>query len=171
MVVMDFDGVLTDDLVYVSEDGREMVVCSRSDGMGLELLRKSGMKLAVISKEPNPVVSFRCNKLKIPYQQGIEEKFAVFQKIVADAGLKMEQVLYIGNDINDLECMAAAGYNATVADAHPEVLKRAQWILSRPGGKGAVREMCDAILFAKRKTAANISKSNHRDHRRNRERL
>jgi len=148
MVVLDFDGVLTDDLVYVGEDGRESVACSRSDGMGLELLRKKGILLAVISKEPNPVVSMRCAKLQIPCYQGIEEKSAIFERIVAEQNLGMAQVIYIGNDINDLECMRSAGISATVTDAHEKALAIADWILTKPGGKGAVRQLCDALLAA-----------------------
>jgi YrbI family 3-deoxy-D-manno-octulosonate 8-phosphate phosphatase len=152
MVVLDFDGVLTDDLVYVSEDGHETVQCSRSDGMGLELLRKKGFIIAVISKEPNPVVSMRCAKLKVPCYQGIEEKYETFQRIVAEQNLKMDQVLYIGNDINDLECMQTAGISAAPADAHGEALAIADWILSKPGGKGAVRQLCDALLDSLRRS-------------------
>ena len=85
LLVLDFDGVMTDNRVLVFEDGREAVLCSRGDGMGLELLRKAGVPVAVISKEINPVVGARCRKLKIPYLQGIEDKLAELARMVARA--------------------------------------------------------------------------------------
>ena len=109
MLVFDFDGVMTDNRVLVFEDGREAVLCSRGDGMGLDLLKKSGLPLAVISKEVNPVVSARCRKLKIPCEQGIDDKLGVLARITAEQGLTLADVAFMGNDVNDLACMTAAG--------------------------------------------------------------
>ena len=148
LLVFDFDGVMTDNRVLVFDDGREAVFCSRGDGMGLEMLRKAGVPLAVISKEINPVVAARCDKLKIPYLQGIEDKLAELTRIVGERGLELARVAYVGNDVNDLECMHAAGVAIAPADAHPDALRAADVVTAAPGGFGAVREVCDLLLAA-----------------------
>jgi N-acylneuraminate cytidylyltransferase len=140
---------MTDNRVLVFDDGREAVLCNRGDGMGLEMLKKAGVPLAVISKEINPVVGARCKKLKIPYLQGIEDKLAELTKIVRERGLELAQVAYVGNDVNDLECMHAAGVAIAPADSHPDALRAADLVTSAPGGFGAVREVCDLLLAAR----------------------
>jgi YrbI family 3-deoxy-D-manno-octulosonate 8-phosphate phosphatase len=149
LLVFDFDGVMTDNRVLVFDDGREAVLCSRGDGMGLERLRNAGVRLAVISKEINPVVGARCEKLKIPYLQGIEDKLAELMQIVRERGLELAHVAYVGNDVNDLECMHAAGVAIAPADSHPDALRAADLVTSAPGGLGAVREVCDLVLAAR----------------------
>ena len=146
MLVLDFDGVLTDNRVLVLEDGREAVACSRSDGMGLEMLRAQGINVVVLSKETNSVVSARCKKLNVTCLQGIGRKATVFEDLVFQNGATFDQVVYVGNDINDLECMRLARVGVAVADAHPDVLRAADWILTKPGGHGAVRELSDLII-------------------------
>jgi N-acylneuraminate cytidylyltransferase len=143
---MDFDGVLTDNRVSVDQDGRESVSCSRADGMGLELLRKAGVPLLVLSKEQNPVVAARCKKLRVRCEQGIEAKLPALLAYCAELGIAPEQVVYVGNDINDLECLRAVGCGVAVADSHPEALRAAALVLAANGGAGAVRELCDLIL-------------------------
>ncbi|MEY4580655.1 MAG: hypothetical protein RL701_5358 [Pseudomonadota bacterium] len=145
-LVMDFDGVLTDDTVHVDQDGRESVRCSRADGLGLEQLRKSGLPLLVISKEQNPVVAARCRKLQIRCEQGIEAKLPVLRAFCAELDIALEHTLYVGNDVNDLECLAAVGCGVVVANAHPEAKRQASIVLEAPGGLGAIRELCDLIL-------------------------
>lgn len=146
LVVFDFDGVFTDNKVHVHQDGSEMVVCDRGDGMGLSLLRKSGTPVMVLSTEVNAVVAARCRKLDLPSRQGLADKAGALKEIAADAGWDLQRILYVGNDVNDLECMGLVGFAVAVADAHPSVLAGADLILSRPGGNGAVREICDLIL-------------------------
>lgn len=155
-LVMDFDGVLTDDRVSVDQDGRESVTCSRADGMGLELLRKAGLPLLVLSKEQNPVVAARCKKLRVRCEQGIEAKLPALLAYCEELGVAPEHVIYLGNDINDLECMRAVGCGVAVADAHPEALRTARLVLAANGGKGAVRELCELILerFRQRELAS-----------------
>jgi len=145
-LVMDFDGVLTDNRVSVDQDGRESVQCSRADGMGLELLRKVGLPLLVLSKEENPVVAARCKKLRVRCEQGIEAKLPALHAYCAELGIALENVVYVGNDINDLECLRAVGCGVAVADAHPEALSAARLVLAAKGGEGAVRELCEMIL-------------------------
>lgn len=149
LLVFDFDGVMTDNRVVVFEDGREGVLCSRGDGMGMDLLRASGLPVAVISKEGNPVVSARCRKLKIPCIQGIGDKLPVLSTMVADQGIELESVAYMGNDINDLECMEAVGLAIAPADAEDRILRIAHLVTVAPGGYGAVREVADLFVAAR----------------------
>ncbi len=146
LLVLDFDGVLTDNRVWVSEDGSEAVACHRGDGMGISLLRRAGIETVVLSTETNPVVEARCRKLGVSCVQGLEGKEGVLRQVVAERGLSLERVAYVGNDINDLSCLEAVGFPVVVADAHPNVLPSALLVLSRKGGEGAVRELCDRIL-------------------------
>jgi len=147
MIVLDFDGVLTDDRVWVNENGQEMVAASRSDGMGLERLRnETGIGVMVLSRESNPVVTARCKKLGIPVWQSVLKKGLAIREILDENNLSPEDVIFMGNDINDLEVFSEVGFAVAPADAHSTVLRRADLILSQEGGKGAVRELCDMIL-------------------------
>ena len=147
LILMDFDGVMTDDRVWVDEQGHEMVAANRGDGLGLELLRKQlGIPVVVISKERNPVVAKRCEKLQLPYKQGIDDKASVIKALISEYSVAPEQVAYIGNDVNDLGCFDMVGYTAAPSDAHETVRNRADLLLSHRGGHGAVREFCDLLL-------------------------
>lgn len=147
LVVMDFDGVLTDNIVYVDENGVEKVATSRGDSMGIRLVREAlPIEFMVISTEVNPVVTARCNKLKLEVYQGIKDKPAVLQKIMQQKGIPADEIVFIGNDVNDLGCLELAGYAVVPADAEPEVVRSADLVLHRKGGRGAVREFCDMLL-------------------------
>ncbi len=145
-LVMDFDGVLTDNRVYVMEDGREAVACSRGDGMGIVALRQQGLDILVLSSEENPVVAARCRKLKVECLQGVQRKLPALQQWLQQRCVSPESAVYVGNDVNDLECLQYVGCPVVVADAHPAVKSSARLVLSKPGGQGAVRELCDLIL-------------------------
>ena len=145
-LVMDFDGVLTDDAVTLSQDGVEHVRCSRSDGMGIDLLRSTGLPMIVLSREENAVVAARCAKLKIPCIHGLRTKLATLRQWADDNDIDLARTVYVGNDVNDLECMAAVGCPATPADAHPAARDAALLVLTRNGGHGAIRELADMIL-------------------------
>ncbi|MEQ9461671.1 MAG: HAD hydrolase family protein [Phycisphaeraceae bacterium] len=145
-LICDFDGVLTDNRVIVREDGLESVVCDRSDGLGLQMVRDSGVAVGVLSKERNPVVSARCKKLGVACIQGIDDKLPVLRKWAEEHGVKMEHLVYIGNDVNDVECLKAAGCGVAVADAYDVAMEASDFVLERSGGYGAVRELCDLIL-------------------------
>ena len=149
LVVLDFDGVLTDNGVWVSQDGAEMVRCDRSDGLGIANLIRAGIPVVVLSTETNPVVQARCRKLGIPCAQGLSDKGSALRGLLADRRIDAPRVAYVGNDVNDLDCLAIAGLPVAVADAYPEVLKVAALVLSRPGGHGAVRELCDLLLSSR----------------------
>jgi len=148
LLVLDFDGVLTDNRVHVDESGCEAVTCDRSDGLGLAALRRAGFPVAVLSTEVNAVVGARCRKLGLPYVQGLDDKAAALRRLVAEYGLALDDVIYVGNDVNDGECLRAAGLAVVPDDAHPAVRRSADWVLSHAGGRGAVRELCDALLEA-----------------------
>ncbi|MFF5206046.1 N-acetylneuraminate synthase family protein [Streptosporangium sp. NPDC000396] len=151
-VITDFDGVHTDDRAYVDQDGREMVAVSRSDGMGIALLRRAGVKLMIMSTEHNPVVAARARKLGVPVLQGLTDKRTVLRDWLAIEGLDPARVAYVGNDVNDLGPMSEVGWPVTVPDAHPRVRAAARTVLTRPGGAGAVRELCDRVLAARPET-------------------
>jgi len=145
-LVLDFDGVFTDDKVIVLQDGREAVVCDRRDGMGIGLLKKAGVPVWVLSTETNPVVQARAAKLGLPCIQGQSDKGAALDVLLAEQGFDPAHVVYLGNDVNDLPCMARVGCAVAVADAHPQVLAQAALVLERRGGDGAIRELCEMIL-------------------------
>jgi YrbI family 3-deoxy-D-manno-octulosonate 8-phosphate phosphatase len=146
LLVLDFDGVLTDNRVWVDQDGREMVAANRSDSLGINLLRQAGVEIVVISKETNSVVAARCRKMNISYKQGEDDKESALKKLLTERGVDASSAVYLGNDVNDLPCFLLVGWAVAVADALPEVARQADFVLSRPGGRGAVRELCDLIM-------------------------
>jgi YrbI family 3-deoxy-D-manno-octulosonate 8-phosphate phosphatase len=146
LVVFDFDGVFTDNGVWIGEGGEEFVRCDRSDGLGLAMLRDSEIPALVLSTETNPVVSARCLKLRIPVEQGIVDKGRRLREILTERSIDPSEVVYVGNDVNDASCLQMAGVAVVVHDAHPDVLALADVVLTRSGGHGAVREMCDLLL-------------------------
>ena len=147
LIAFDFDGVFTDNTVYVSQDGTESVRCFRGDGLGLSKLERAGIATAIISTETNPVVEARSRKLGIRCIKGCADKAAALKDLADELRLSMTQIAFVGNDINDLECLQMAGLPIVVKDAHPDVLAAAAYRTNTPGGRGAVREICD--LFAK----------------------
>lgn len=145
-LITDFDGVHTDDRVLVHEDGSESVTCSRSDGMGIELLRSKGTKLLILSRESNSVVRRRAQKLKTEVMHHVTEKLPVLDVWRHENGFEWSEIAYIGNDINDVDCMEACGLSFCPSDAHELAKKVADKILDKPGGHGALRELCDYLI-------------------------
>lgn len=148
-IAFDFDGVFTDDRVLVSENGEESVLCSRADGLGIEALRKLGIPMIIISKERNPVVASRATKLSMGFVQGCDDKLPVLKEWIRDVGATPEQSAYMGNDVNDLDCLRFVGLPVAPRDARPEVLSVARFVTKQPGGRGAIREFADAIVAAR----------------------
>jgi len=146
LLALDFDGVMTDNRVLVSQDGIESVLCNRGDGLGIERLREAGVTVVVISKESNPVVAARCNKLGIPCHHNVTDKVAALRQVAAEHGVELERIAYAGNDLPDIACLQAAGVGVAVADAYPAVKTVADIVTRAAGGDGAVREICDMIL-------------------------
>ena len=147
-IAFDFDGVFTDNRVYVAQNGEETVVCDRSDGMGISMLRSAGIPLVIISTEKNPVVAVRGSKLNVDVLQGIEDKLPTLSEWVVAHHLSIDQVAFVGNDINDVECLSAVGFGMVVADAYSVAIDAADFVLSKKGGRGAVREVADLWLEA-----------------------
>jgi len=146
LLVLDFDGVLTDNHVYVDDEGKEMVMAYRSDSIGVQALQKAGIQVIVLSSEVNPVVTARCRKMGISAVQEVLDKPVILQEYLHQQKIKNEEVVYLGNDINDTPCFPLVGCAVVVADAEPEAIRQADRVLSRKGGFGAVRELCDIIL-------------------------
>jgi 3-deoxy-D-manno-octulosonate 8-phosphate phosphatase (KDO 8-P phosphatase) len=145
--IFDFDGVFTDNRVWVNERGEESLAFSRSDGLGLRRLDDVGVKYLIVSLEENPIVGARARKLRADCAQGVVDKLALVRE---RAGATLEDVAYVGNDINDADCLRVVGLPVVPADAWPEVKPLARWVLQRPGGHGCVREFCDAVWEAQR---------------------
>jgi len=144
-LALDFDGVFTDNIVYTTETGEESVACWRSDGIGLSKVKKLGIPVWVISTEKNPVVARRCEKLGIDCIQGCDDKLAALMKLLDQYKCDIEDTAFIGNDINDTECLEKVGLPIIVADSHTDVCHLASYTTEKNGGKGAVREICDLI--------------------------
>jgi YrbI family 3-deoxy-D-manno-octulosonate 8-phosphate phosphatase len=151
LLALDFDGVITDNRVWVDEDGREMVAAYRSDSLIIGKLKQAGIQVVILSSETNAVVTARAKKMGVEVIQGVgvHEKGAVLKEWIAGRKIDPAQVVYVGNDINDLPCFNLAGWAVAVADALPEVIRNADLVLSKPGGHGAVRELSDLILSRK----------------------
>jgi len=153
LIICDFDGVLTDNRVWTDQDGREMVAAFRSDSFRIGELREKGMDVMILSSEVNHAVTARAKKMGVEAVHGIglQDKGRALRQVLEQKNVKAENVVYVGNDLNDLPCFEIAGWSVAVADAYPEVMRAADYVLSRPGGYGALRELCDLIL---KKTSA-----------------
>lgn len=149
-VVFDFDGVMTDNRVLVAEDGRESVFCSRADGLGVQRLVRAGVGCLILSTETNPVVSARAAKLGVECVQGLgDAKGEALRGLLRERGIDPAAVAYVGNDVNDVECLRHVGVPVCVADAWPAARRAARFVTARRGGDGAVREVCDLVLAAR----------------------
>lgn len=148
LIISDFDGVITDNRVWVNEDGTEYVAAYRSDSIGVQYLRASGIDVMIISSESNRVVEARARKMgvQVIHGVGIHDKGRVMRDVLEQKNIRAENVIYIGNDLNDLPCFEIAGWSVAVADAYPEVVRAADFVSSKAGGHGALREVCDLIL-------------------------
>src|SRR2546425_1882818 len=153
LVAMDVDGVLTDAGMYYSESGDELKQFNTRDGMGIKMLQAAGFVTAFITREKTAIVERRGQKLAVPdVHQGIDDKLAVLTTLAQKYGISLDQVAYIGDDVNDLKALRAVGFSAAPADAMPSVLKVVHYICAKKGGEGAVRELADLILAARGKS-------------------
>lgn len=147
-IICDFDGVFTDNAVYTLQSGEECVRCDRGDGEGISNLKKLGVPVIVLSAEQNPVVAARCRKLGLECLQGVARKADCLSAWLNERKLTWEQVVYIGNDFNDLECLQRAGAGVIPCDAHKSVRNAADIVLKSDGGHGALRELSDMVCEA-----------------------
>ena len=151
--VFDFDGVVSDNRVWTNDRGDESVACFRGDTMGLRRLDEVGVEYLILTSETNDAVAARARKMRADCIKGIEDKLPVLRAEVERRGVTLRETSYVGNDINDAECLAAVGLPVVPADAWAEVVPLARLVLTRAGGHGCVREFCDAVWQAKGKAA------------------
>lgn len=149
LLLLDVDGVMTDGRLIYDNLGNEFKAFDVKDGHGLKLLQRAGIAVGIITGRSSGVVSRRAEELGITilYQRALR-KLDPYLEILAEQGLRDEQVAYVGDDIIDLPVLRRVGFSATVADAHDEVRSRVDYVATRPGGRGAVREICDLLLQA-----------------------
>lgn len=144
--VFDFDGVLTNNMVYLDQNGKESVSCSRGDGLAFDVIRKLKKSAYILSTEKNTVVGARAKKLKITAIQGVENKVSGIQEIVRKENCSLEKILYIGNDLNDYRVMKICGFSACPADSHYKIKQISNIVLKTNGGYGVVRELLEDAL-------------------------
>ncbi|MGH8248680.1 MAG: cytidylyltransferase domain-containing protein [Gammaproteobacteria bacterium] len=146
-LIVDVDGTLTDGGMYYGPDGESLKKFNTRDAKGLERLRDNGIRVCVVSAENSPAVAARMHKLGISdYHSGVRDKAALMERLARSWDLGLADIAYIGDDLGDLECLQRAGFSFCPSDAVPEVLQAVDRICTRPGGRGAVREVCDLIL-------------------------
>lgn len=148
LVCFDFDGVFTDNFVYVDQNGIESVKCLRSDGIGIDRLNKIGIRSYIISTEKNPVVTIRANKLNIPVIQGTKDKGLAIKSLLKELKISYDQSMFVGNDVNDISGLTCVKYPIGVADSFAEIDRYIMHKTVKKGGEGAVREICDMIVNA-----------------------
>lgn len=146
LFVFDFDGVLTDNLVYLDQNGIEAVSCSRADGLAFDVLRKLKKPVYILSTEKNTVVSTRAKKLGVPVLQSIENKEEALRDFVSRQGYQLANILYVGNDLNDYKAMKICGFTACPADSHEKIKQISTIVLTTNGGLGVVRELLEDVL-------------------------
>ena len=150
LLLLDVDGVLTDGRVVLDDRGVETKAFDVRDGHGLKLLQRAGVEVGFVTGRRSRVVEHRARELGVrEVHQGVRNKVEVVRAILERRGLAPERVAYVGDDLVDLPVLTQVGVGITVADAPPYVRERAHWVTSRPGGRGAVREVCEAILRAR----------------------
>lgn len=149
LLLLDVDGVLTDGQIIYSDTGDQIKSFHSRDGLGLRLLMDAGIQVGIVTGRKSQALVHRCQNLGIGLVfDGIQDKAAALNKIMATTGLNAAQIAFVGDDLLDLPAMIRVGVSFTVPDAPDEVKSRAHYITSAPGGRGAVREICEAILKA-----------------------
>ncbi|HLY08212.1 MAG TPA: HAD-IIIA family hydrolase [Planctomycetota bacterium] len=149
-LVLDVDGVLTDGGMYYGPTGEGLKRFNVKDGLGLRMIGEAGIEVALISGENSEILKRRAEKLQIGNVfVGVDDKLGTLKEFLATRKIALDEVAYVGDDLNDLPALEAVALPIAVADAVPRVRKAAKWITSRCGGDGAVREVCDRILASR----------------------
>ena len=162
-IVFDFDGVFTDNKVWVDQNGVESVRCDRGDGLGFDLLRSFiqknnwDLQYFILSKEVNPVVSARAQKIQVDCIQSTSDKAGHLKKHLMNNNLDSDGLIYLGNDLNDLAAMKIAGFSIAPVDSHPLILNQADLVLQKKGGNGFVREFIEMLIGLERMSVTEIS--------------
>jgi len=152
IIVYDFDGVMTDNRVFVFQDGSEAVIVNRADGLGVERLRSLGVAQLIISTETNPIVKVRAAKLKLEVIDSCRDKKDALRSYCTQKGFNLNRAVYVGNDLNDLEVMKIVGFPIAPADSHPQIKKIAKIITKANGGEGVINELLNYIDVCIKKT-------------------
>lgn len=149
LMAFDIDGVMTDGTIFYTDEGIELKGFSTLDGFGIKRLQEAGIAVAIITGRKSRCVEHRARNLAIEHVfQGVEDKAGALHALLAELGIDAGQAGYMGDDVVDLKVMAACGFSAAPADAHPLAQRHAALVTAREGGRGAVREVCDFILDA-----------------------
>jgi len=149
LLLLDVDGVLTDGRIIYDNQGNELKAFDVKDGHGLKMVQRAGIKVGIITGRRSAVVSRRAQELGIEIlYQGALRKLEPYLEILSAQNLTDQQVAYVGDDIVDLPILHRVGFSATVADAVPDLFPCVDYVATRPGGGGAVREICDLLLRA-----------------------
>ncbi len=149
LLICDVDGVMTDGRLFFSDAGLEYKAFHSRDGLGIIMLQRSGIPLAIITARRSDVVTHRMKNLHIELVfQGQKNKLQAFDEICQQLDLQPEQIAYIGDDLVDLPVMKKVGLSIAVADAHERVKQHADWVTSHSGGQGAVRDVCELLMQA-----------------------
>lgn len=149
LLLLDVDGVLTDGRLYFDKAGEAMKVFHVRDGHGIKMLQRAGIEVAFLSGRVSDAAYHRARELNITrYHEGLRDKLPVLEKLQAALQLKPEEIAAVGDELVDLPLFSRVGLAVAVADAPPEVRAAAHWVTTAPGGRGAVREVCDLILKA-----------------------
>jgi 3-deoxy-D-manno-octulosonate 8-phosphate phosphatase (KDO 8-P phosphatase) len=155
LMIFDVDGVLTDGSLHFTDAGSEVKVFNAHDGLGMRLLQAAGIKLAIITGRNAPCVAHRMKNLEIEHvHQGVKNKLIVLRELLARLGLEASEAGFMGDDLIDLQAMAACGFSAAPGDAMEVARRQADYVAGRPGGRGAAREVCEFILAAQGKLEA-----------------
>ena len=146
LIVYDFDGVMTNNKVYIDENGKEIVQVNRADGLGVSEFKKQGIQQIIISTEKNSVVSRRAKKLGIPCIQGVDNKKMSLMDYCKKNNIEHNKIVYVGNDINDMSVMKLVGISCCPSDAHESIKVISDHVLNTKGGDGVVRELLDLLI-------------------------
>ena len=145
-IFFDFDGVLTDNKVYINQQGEEMVQCNRADGLAFEVIKKLKINCFILSTEKSDIVLTRAKKLKISAFNNLSDKFLKVEELAKLKNFSISRSLYIGNDLNDYKAMNLCGYSACPSDSHKNVKGIASHLLKSKGGQGVAREVVEDVL-------------------------
>jgi 3-deoxy-D-manno-octulosonate 8-phosphate phosphatase (KDO 8-P phosphatase) len=150
LLLLDVDGVLTDGSIFYNDDGREIKSFNAKDGLGIKLVIQAGITVGIVTGRSSEALRHRCENLGIQYlYDGVEDKAGMLDKVATQTGIDAEHTAFVGDDLPDLPLMRRTGLSIAVADAHEIVRQKADWTTRVPGGRGAVREVCEALLKAK----------------------
>ena len=155
LLLMDCDGVLTDGRIWLTADGDEQKTFHVRDGQGIVMLHRAGIQTGIISGRTSSTTERRARELAMTFvRQGVDDKVAAFDGLLSEAGVAADECGYVGDDVGDVEIMSRVGFAVAVADAADAAKQAAHFVTTAAGGRGAVREVCEAILAAQKRSSS-----------------